>query len=86
MDFGLSNYVSNKNNPLYKCGTPGFIAPEIFQHSQTSSFSSSRFCNKCDVFSAGVILYILATGTFPFQGKNIKETIEKNKTGIVGIF
>jgi len=54
VDFGLSSFIKmDPNNVLFKkCGTPGFIAPEIFQ-------CEMFYSEKCDVFSAGVIFYIL---------------------------
>lgn len=51
VDFGLSESL-NKKNFLYKrCGTPGYVAPEILEDKQYTA--------KCDVFSVGVLLYIL---------------------------
>lgn len=50
VDFGLSAQVAN--GPLYmKCGSPGYVAPEIL--------NETGYNCKADVFSAGVILYIL---------------------------
>jgi len=34
---------------------------------------------KCDIFSAGVIFYILSTGKYPFTGSNYKEILLANK-------
>ena len=43
------------NNFLYKrCGTPGFVAPEIISHGKDMDYDQ-----KVDIFSAGVIFYIL---------------------------
>lgn len=38
-----------------RCGTPGFVAPEILEFYE----GMEMYNEKCDVFSAGVILYIL---------------------------
>lgn len=54
-DFGLSTFV-NDTEILYKrCGTPGFIAPEIIAYKE----GSKMYNEKCDIFSAGLIFYIL---------------------------
>jgi serine/threonine protein kinase len=43
-----------------KCGTPGFVAPEIFH--------SKYYDLKVDLFSLGVILYTFIYGQSPFSG------------------
>ena len=58
VDFGLSSFTDiHPNEVLFKrCGTPGFVAPEIlsFKDNQEGIYDE-----KCDVFSAGVIFYLL---------------------------
>lgn len=41
-----------------KCGTPGFVAPEIL-HLKDRTY---KYSPVCDIFSAGVIFYKLLTG------------------------
>ena len=57
-DFGLSSPIDIKANEVLfrRCGTPGFVAPEIlnFKEGQANLYNE-----KCDIFSAGVIFYIL---------------------------
>ena len=53
VDFGLAAYVNEDKRIFNKCGTPGFIAPEIF------SSKNGRYDQKCDIFSVGCILYLL---------------------------
>jgi len=50
-DFSLAELIKDKPGPLNKCGTPGFMAPEIF--------CEENYDERCDIFSAGVILFIL---------------------------
>lgn len=56
-DFGLATY-EHVTSYLYKrCGTPGYVAPEIVKADVNDN--SFRATPKCDTFSAGVLLYLL---------------------------
>lgn len=68
-DFGLACISGDKQE--LRCGSPGYIAPEILNRQQYTS--------KVDIFGAGVILYVLLSGQFPFQGKDPGEILLKNK-------
>jgi len=54
IDFGLSAFLNDKPYLYKRCGTPGFVAPEIIV-----SGNDMNYDYKCDIFSAGVILYLL---------------------------
>jgi len=41
-----------------RCGTPGFVAPEILLYDENDEMYDCA----CDIFSAGVIFYLLLTG------------------------
>ena len=69
IDFGLVYLSTQKMNE--KCGTIGFIAPEILR--------GALYNHKVDVFSAGVVLYIFLTGKPLFTGKSFNEILLKNK-------
>lgn len=58
-----------------RCGSPGYVAPEIL--------NDLGYDCKADIFSAGIILYILLTGKFVFSGRNYKEILLKNKECLV---
>ena len=53
-------------------GTPPYIAPEI---------QGENYTEKCDIWSCGVMLYILICGYAPFNGENDREIIAKIKKG-----
>ena len=72
IDFGTS-LVYDPSKPLdEKLGTPYYIAPEVLNKSYDS---------KCDIWSVGVITFILLSGQPPFNGDNDKEIMKKVRSG-----
>lgn len=72
VDFGTSRFFDNKIL-MNKChGTPYYVAPEVLNKS---------YNEKCDVWSCGVILYILLSGFPPFNGKNEEEILSATMKG-----
>ncbi|MCA9706213.1 MAG: protein kinase [Myxococcales bacterium] len=73
-DFGLAEWVRDRG--MRRGGTIGFLAPEVAygdfvpQHQRTAA----------DVYSLGVIAFILFTGTMPFTGDAIDEVLEQQLT------
>ena len=72
IDFGSCNYIKKNENFTLKVGSPYYIAPEVLKHD---------YNNKCDIWSIGVILYILLVGYPPFKAKNKNDLFNKIKTG-----
>lgn len=74
-DFGLSAFAHDYPYLYPKCGTPGFVAPEVANLiDKTSGYSF-----KCDVFSAGVIFHVLLFGEGLFTGSGHQEILKLNK-------
>ena len=65
-DFGVSRKINIGDIMFEQCGTPAYIAPEILINKGYEGFG-------VDVWSAGVVLYAMLSGTVPFKGNNIKE-------------
>ena len=78
VDFGLA-VNKDELNPIFKrCGTPGFIAPEVI--GCKDSDKSFKIPLKCDVYSAGVIMHMLCTGKnlFDKSENDTNVTFKKN--------
>ena len=65
-DFGVSRKISKGEKIYERCGTPAYIAPEIYKKMGYTGFQS-------DVWSAGITLYYILSGNLPFKGNNIHE-------------
>ena len=68
-DFGIGRILSSPDQPLFdQCGTPMYIAPEILLSSKEKGYKGFPV----DIWSSGIALYILLSGTLPFSFKNGK--------------
>jgi len=76
VDFGLATHCDVPEYLFKRCGTPGYVAPEIIN---AASNENIHYTPKCDVFSAGIIFYILLSGKSPFDGKSFQEILNQNK-------
>lgn len=75
-DFGLSKIIGEEQLMKTLCGTPQYLAPEIIFQSEGAT--SSGYSKAVDIWSMGVILYILLAGFPPF-GENSFEDIKKGR-------
>ena len=69
-DFGLASPYNGENLTL-KCGSPGYVAPEILKN--------QKYGPKVDVFSTGIITYILLSVRSPFSGRLPQEILLENR-------
>jgi serine/threonine protein kinase len=76
VDFGFATKWDIPDYIYNSCGTPGYIAPEIINYTTDYKIRKDQ---KCDVFSAGIIFYILLTGSSPFPGHSYKKVLHLNK-------
>lgn len=72
IDFGFSKVWEKDTKMEVSCGTLSYVAPEVLAKSYTS---------QCDLWSFGVIVFILLVGYMPFSGKSESEQIKKIKRG-----
>jgi len=68
-DFGLSKLFYNGENLETCCGSPEYVAPVVLE--------CKPYDKACDLWSVGVITYVLLTGCFPFWDKNNAVLYEK---------
>ena len=72
-DFGLSkNFVANKKM-MSTLGTPTYIAPEVL--------GDTGYGTSCDMWSCGVILYMLLSGIPPFFGSTPASLLARIRNG-----
>jgi len=72
-DFGFATRVYEPNTLTKQCGTPFFVAPEVLMR--------SPYDQQSDMWSVGVIMYLLLSGDLPFMGKSQKELFRKIVVG-----
>lgn len=73
IDFGLSKKFVTGNKMHTVLGTPYYVAPEVID--------KKGYSEKVDLWSTGVMLYLLMAADFPFKGETHSELFEKIRRG-----
>ncbi|WRT65192.1 uncharacterized protein IL334_002135 [Kwoniella shivajii] len=77
-DFGLSNLMTDGDFLKTSCGSPNYAAPEVISGKLYSG-------PEIDVWSAGVIMYVLLCGKLPFDDEHIPTLFKKIENGVFHI-
>jgi len=72
IDFGLSAKFTDGGTMSSRAGTPYYVAPQVL---------AGKYNHLCDMWSAGVIMYVLLSGAPPFFGHTDQEVLAKVKQG-----
>lgn len=70
VDLGFATEMKDYRSLFIRCGTPGYVAPEILE--------DKPYDVKVDVFSAGIVFYIMLTGNVPFGDSDYDKLVEAN--------
>eukprot|EP00117_Sycon_ciliatum_P011891 scpid68531/ scgid13168/ Serine/threonine-protein kinase SIK3; Salt-inducible kinase 3; Serine/threonine-protein kinase QSK len=73
-DFGFSNHYDGKEKLKTWCGSPPYAAPELFS-------GTPYYGPEVDIWSLGVVLYVLVCGVLPFEGDNITQLKQRVMQG-----
>jgi len=73
-DFGFARLFDEAAGMMMStCGTPEYVAPEVLKH---TGYSAS-----CDVWSMGVVLYVMLSGYTPFYSDNTSKLFKQIMNG-----
>lgn len=61
-DLGLACMLNDSRNLIIKCGTPGYVDPDVLK--------GRRFSEKSDIFSLGSLFFNLISGRLLFSGRD----------------
>lgn len=69
-DFGLAAFTKEGENLTHRCGSPGYVAPEILK--------GYPYNYKCDIFGAGSVFFNLLTRRYLFSGNSAEDVLKRN--------
>ena len=69
-DFGISSIFNPKKKIYDTGGTPAYLAPEVIK-------AEGEVCFKTDIWSLGVLLFLLSTGAVPFKANDLQVLYDK---------
>jgi serine/threonine protein kinase len=75
VDLGFMTRKSDFKKLFTRCGTPGYVAPEVL--------ADADYDQAVDVYSAGIIFYLMLSKVNPFMDQSYRQLIRNNKSGVV---
>lgn len=73
-DFGMAGFLGSDKKLRGRCGTPGYVAPEILSAGVNEAYGIN-----VDMFSVGVVAYTLLCGYEPFYGQDNADLLRANR-------
>jgi len=77
IELGLATYADVPAYVFKRCGSAGYIAPEVFHY--RCDVPSTKYNDRCDVFSIGCILFDMVFGRPLFEGNVSHEILDSNR-------
>ena len=74
-DFGLAEFSNADKYLFVRCGTPGYVAPEVINISDMST----KYNPICDMFSLGLIFHSFLIGRSAFKGTTYNDVLRQNR-------
>ena len=80
-DFGLAEFSKIDTQLFVRCGTPGYVAPEVINIKDMST----KYDPICDLYSLGLIFHILLFGKSAFPGRTYNEVLSQNRAANIDL-
>ncbi len=74
-DFGLAEFVNAEQFLFVRCGTPGYVAPEVINIRDMKA----KYGSICDIFSLGLIFHVFLFGFSVFRKTTYNEVLAENR-------
>ncbi|CAJ0954689.1 unnamed protein product, partial [Mesorhabditis belari] len=69
-DFGFARFLNQGQASSTFCGSRVYVAPEVLRAKQYTD-------NAIDIWSVGIVLYIMVTGVMPYDDRNLRKMVEQ---------